>query len=253
METTAIILAKNEEANLERVLKSVSFCKEIIVVDDGSTDKTAEIARQHKARVVKGHSAVGFAALRNRAMEESKTDWVLFVDADEEVSPDLCKQIQETTPDASISAYYIKRRDFWWGRELRYGEVSKVRNSGLIRLMKKGTGAWKGQVHEAWETTGSTRTMEGFLNHYPHPTLKEFLSSINLYTDLRAHELKEQGVKPNMAVLLLYPAGKFLLNYFVYLGFLDGPAGFAYAFLMSFHSFLVRAKLYQYTEIDQPA
>lgn len=266
MKISAIILTKNEEKNIERAVKFVAFCDEIIIVDDLSTDKTIENAQitndkyqiKSKFQILKHVSKGDFALQRNWAMEKAKNEWILFIDADEEVSGELKSEIAKIaassdsveTPRNDIKAFYIKRRDFWWGRELRFGETLKARNKGIIRVMKKRSGEWKGAVHEEFDTDLPVGQLEGFLNHYPHSTLKEFIHDINSYSTIRAQELQKQGKKGSILSILLYPPAKFFLTYFIYLGFLDGPAGFAYAFLMSFHSFLVRAKLYQYTRID---
>jgi hypothetical protein len=144
-----------------------------------------------------------------------------------------------------IGAYYIRRRDFFLGKELRFGETQKVRNKGIIRLVKKNSGEWMGNVHEVFYTAARTSLMDGYITHYPHPSVKDFLNDINTYSSLRAKELYNHGKKTSILEIILYPFAKFLLNYFLYLGFLDGAIGFMYAFIMSFHSFLVRAKLYQ--------
>lgn len=260
MKISAIILTKNEEKNIERAMKSVGFCDEIIIVDDGSIDKTIENAQitndkyqiKSKIQIIKQEIRRGFADKRNWAMEKANNEWILFVDADETISPELKSKIESlvVSRQLSVSGYNIKRRDFWWGRELKFGETLKARNKGIIRFIKKGSGEWKGVVHEEFATSLPVGQLEGYMNHYPHPTLKEFIHDINIYSTLRAHELQKQGKKGSLLPILLYPTAKFILTYFIYLGFLDGAAGFAYAFLMSFHSFLVRAKLFQYTRID---
>lgn len=106
-------------------------------------------------------------------------------------------------------------------------------------------------MHEEFVCQGLVGRLESLLNHYPHPTVKDFLKEINYYSTLRAKELLEQRKSANIFSIIFYPLGKFVFTYFLKLGFLDGPAGFGYAFMMSFHSFLVRAKLYQYTKIDK--
>jgi glycosyltransferase involved in cell wall biosynthesis len=246
---TAIILTRNEEQNIAGCFDSVTFCDETLVIDDNSTDSTVEKAKQKNARVISRAMNGDFAAQRNYGMEQAKNDWILFVDADERVSPELRKEIESLSDQNSTLAYFIPRRDFFWGTELKHGEVSKVRNRGLIRLVKKGSGSWSGSVHEEFKTDKPSGKLNSFIDHYPHQTIKEFLHEINMYSTLRAKELQSQGKKSSILSILSYPFFKFLLVYFVYLGFLDGPAGFAYAFVMSFHSFLVRAKLYQYTKL----
>lgn len=250
MKITAIVLAKNEESVIERALRSVRFCDEILLIDDFSADKTAEIAKKHKAKVLQFNVSADFAAARNYAEKEARGEWLLFIDADEKLSEGLSREVQNAAKNKEeITAYYIKRRDYWWGRELKHGDVLPARELGIIRLMKKNSGTWAGSVHEVFTPTGSTAQLSTFLNHYPHPTIAAFLGDINFYSTLRAKELKKRGRRANIVAIVFVPLGKFIQNYFMRRGFLDGAAGFAYAFAMSFHSFLVRAKLYQYTKL----
>ncbi|MDO8497736.1 MAG: glycosyltransferase family 2 protein [bacterium] len=248
---SAVVLTHNEKKNIERCLQALSFCDEIVVLDDNSTDATIDIAQKMKAKMVKRTSKGNFSEQRNFALTEVKGDWILFVDADEIVTNELKKSILENIVKDSPIVYYIKRRDFFWGKELQYGETAKARNKGIIRLVKKNSGVWRGLVHEEFIFSGESGKLSGFLDHYPHQSLKEFIYDINAYSTIRAKELLQQGKQPHIREILLYPFGKFLLTYLIYLGFLDGPAGFCYAFMMSFHSFLVRAKVYQYVKIDR--
>ena len=258
MKISAVVLTKNEVKNIERCLKSLLFCDEIIVVDDYSTDKTTETVHkvlESRGRVTRPVHNIykiyerklnnDFAQQRNYGLSKVSNEWVLFVDADERISENLKFEIQNLKFDAD--AYYIRRRDYFWGKELVYGEVRQIRQIGLIRLIRKGSGQWMGTVHEVFHTANKVGQINGFLNHYPHPTLKEFIKGINHYSNIRAEELFNRGVKINIFEIIFFPFGKFLYNYFLNLGFLDGPVGFTYAFMMSFHSFLVRAKLYQLT------
>ncbi len=256
---SAVILTKNEEKNIADCIKSLAFSSEIIVVDDNSTDKTVEIAKKHNTRVFERKLNGDFASQRNFGLMQAKGEWVLFVDADERVSKKLSEEIlrlpfdsnRVAQDDKNPSAYCLRRRDFWWGRELKHGEVQKARNQGIVRLVRKGSGIFMGNVHEAFHTAKHVGNLQGYLDHYPHPTVKDFLEDINEYSTIRAQELFNRGIHTNVFQITLFPTGKFMLNYFLYGGFLDGPAGFAYAFFMSFHSFLVRAKLYQlYHNVD---
>ncbi|MEK7597640.1 MAG: glycosyltransferase family 2 protein [Patescibacteria group bacterium] len=256
MKISAVVLTKNEEKNIERCLKSLGFCDEIIVVDDYSTDRTIEIVRKIDVgvghdrpvyKIIENHLNNDFAQQRNFGMNKTNNDWVLFIDADEEVSEELKKEIHRNFQFSifNFQTYSIKRRDYFWGKELKYGEVKKVREQGILRLVKKNSGTWMGTVHEVFYTAKNTGQLNGFLNHYPHQTLKEFINDINYYSSIRAEELFNRGIKTNIFEIIFFSMIKFIYNYFFNLGFLDGPAGFTYAFMMSFHSFLVRGKLYQ--------
>lgn len=305
MKISAVVLTKNEEKNIERCLKSLDFCDEIIIIDDYSEDGTIDKMRNAKInppasgqnnndnvklKIFKRKLNDNFSEQRNFGLEKASNEWVLFLDADEEISKELKEEIlnlenkklldscfrrndnkedrinnsgekwsknKKNTND-NIVAFYIKRRDYFWGREVKYGEVKKIREKGLLRLIRKNSGKWVGKVHEKYQILirrladkYQILTLKNFINHYPHQNLKEFIQDINYYSSLRAKELFNQGKKTNIFQIVFYPLAKFILTYFIYLGFLDGPAGFVYSFMMSFHSFLVRAKLYQLTNIEK--
>jgi glycosyltransferase involved in cell wall biosynthesis len=281
---SAIILTKNEEKNIERCIKSLMFCDEIIVVDDYSEDNTIkqitnfkfQISNQiqsSKCKIIIHQRKLGgdFAAQRNFAKDMAKGEWVLYVDADEIVTSELKEEIlsilksqipnsksqinsnyqNSNFQNTGYEAFAIKRRDFFMGREMKYGETKKVRDKGIVRLVKKGSGAWNGEVHEEFRIQNvefRINTLKGYINHYPHQTINEFISDINLYSSLRAKELYNHNKRTNILEIICYPFFKFILTYFIKLGFLDGPQGFIYSFFMSFHSFLVRAKFFQYAE-----
>lgn len=240
---SAIILARNEEKNIKTCLESLSWCDEKIVIDDSSEDNTSELAKKYGAKVYKRHLLNNFSEQRNYAIEKATGDWILFIDADEVVSSALWYEIMQhiNDPIGKISGFYVKRIDVMWGRELRHGDTGEVK---LLRLAKKNSGQWKGIVHERWEIQGKTATLINPLYHYPHQSIAEFLKEINHYTDLRAKELFEQKKKANWVSIIFYPKIKFVQNYLYKLGFLDGLPGLIHALMMSFHSYLVRGKLW---------
>lgn len=247
MKLTAVVLTKNEEKNIEKCLKSLTFCDEVIAIDDLSEDGTISIINKlsKSIKVFQRKLNDDFAGQRNFGLSKSKNEWVLFVDADESVTDDLRAEILRM--NFQKESYFIRRRDYFWNQELKYGEIKKVRDQGIVRLVKKSSGKWMGDVHEIFRTSKNTGQLNSFLDHYPHPTIKEFINDINRYSDIRSQELFNRGVKTNILEIIFFPSGKFINNYFFNLGFLDGPAGFTYSFMMSFHSFLVRSKLYQLT------
>ncbi len=245
MQITAIILAKNEESRIKEAIKTVSFCDEILVIDDESTDKTAELVQNAGAQFISHPKQNGFAGQRNWAMEQAKHDWILFIDADEEIPEELRKEIGHIVKQKQleISSYFIPRRDFFWQHEMKYGETKKARTLGILRLMKKGSGVWMGSVHEIFLAAGKTGALTGFINHTSHTSLEDFIEDVNVYSTMRAEELYKQEKHVSILEIIFFPFGKFIYTYFILGGFLDGAAGFVYSFVMSFHSFLVRAKL----------
>ena len=238
---SAVVLTKNEEKNIVDCLESLFWCDEIIVVDDNSEDRTLEISRKFDAKVFIRNLNGNFSQQRNFGLSKAIGDWVLFIDIDERVSENLKEEIKAVIKSSKINGYAIKRSDTMWGKVLKHGETGSI---WLMRLARKGSGRWIGKVHEEWKIKGRIDTLKNHLDHYPHPTISEFLSDINYYTDLRAKELFEKGVKSNFISIIIYPAAKFLNNYFFKLGFLDGIQGLVFAIMMSFHSFLVRGKLW---------
>lgn len=242
---SAIVLTKNSASTLERTLKSIGWCDEIIVIDDESTDGTESIARTHRASFFVHPLGEDFAQQRNFGLIKAKGEWVLFVDSDEVVSHELKKEIlRSTQDDKETVGYYLKRKDFVFGKWLAHGETANVR---LLRLAKKDAGKWTRSVHEIWDIQGHTGELENPLLHYPHPTVREFIDDINWYSTLNAKLLKAEGKKSSLLEIVFYPLAKFKQNYIFRFGFLDGTPGVLIAILMSFHSFLTRAKLYLLT------
>ncbi len=247
MKITSIVLTKNEEKNIEACLKTLMWTDEVLVIDDDSSDETVSLAKKLHAKVFKRQLLGNFAMQRNFGLEKAAHEWVLFIDADERVSETLALEIQSIIQNATAEecGFFLRREDTQWGKTLQHGEQGDVK---LLRLAKRDAGKWTGMVHEIWCVEGSIGVLRNKLSHFPHQTLTEFLSDINFYTSLRAKELFEKGKKANILTILLYTKGKFLQDYILKLGFLDGMQGFLVAVLMSLHSFLVRGKLWELTE-----
>lgn len=244
MSISAVVITKNEEKNIVDCIESLSFCDEIIVIDDNSTDETFLIAKKLKAKVFVRSLDGDFSNQRNFGLDKAEGDWVLFVDADERVTASLREEIITNTANQQITKYdgfYIKRQDFMWGRQLKHGETGNIK---LLRLARKNYGQWTGRVHEVWKVKGRVGQLKNPIYHFPHQKIKQFLTDINTYSDLRAKELYDKGVKAYWWSVILYPKIKFFVNFFFRRGFLDGIAGLSHALVMSFHSFLVRGKLW---------
>lgn len=238
---SAVVLTKNEEENIKECLKTLEWCDEVLVIDDGSSDKTREISRKLGARVIKHELKGDFAQQRNFGLKAAKHDWVFFVDADERVSQELVEEIRkETQENPSFTGFYLKRIDFFANQWLKHGEIGRLR---ILRLAKKGEGEWQREVDEKWEISGKTKTLKNPLLHYAHPSVSQFLQSINERSTLNAEVFYKKGQRLNLWEWLK-PGGKFIQNFVFRLGFLDGVAGFVFAVLMSLHSFMVRGKLY---------
>jgi glycosyltransferase involved in cell wall biosynthesis len=208
---SAVVLTREE---YPRTLK---WCDETIVVADPEPIKD-------------------FAAVRNAALAKAKNEWVLFVDDDEEVTPELAKEILDAARMTKYDGYYLPRQDFFFGKWLKFGETGNIK---LLRLGKKRAGVWKRKVHEFWDIK-NTGTLKNLLLHRPHKSIADFIKKANYYSEIDAREFGYFS----LAEVFLKPTGKFFLNYVFHLGFLDGFAGFVMAFMMSFQSLLVRVKQY---------
>ncbi len=238
---TAVVLTHNEAANLPRCLSALQFCDQVVVVDDDSTDDTPAVAKKAGA-VVLSHSLQGdFAAQRNWALENVKSPWVLFVDADEIVSSQLANEIRSAVQKTEYKGYFVPRQDYLWQQELKHGDVGSV---ALLRLGRRGAGKWVGPVHETWAIEGQLGRLKSPLQHYPHPHLVDFLKNINAYSTIKAHNFFNLGKRTNLFEISLGPPYRFLLNYVLKMGFLDGTAGFVHAMTMAFYAFLTLGKLW---------
>jgi len=249
---SAVVLVKNEEENIIRCLKSLAWCDEVIVIDDYSEEETEERIKNYglriknkKIKIYKRKLNGDFAGQRNYGLSKTSGEWVLFVDADEVVTGQLKNEIQSKLKDEhSLNKYYgfyIKRRDYFLGKWLKYGETGRIK---LLRLARADAGRWEGRVHEVWNVKGRTGELINPLHHFPHKNISSFLQKINYYTDLVVQCWKEEGKKMHFWEVIFYPSGKFIQNYIIRLGLLDGTAGLIMAFMMSFHSYLSRAKFY---------
>ena len=238
---SVVVLTHNSETTIQKTLQSLLWCDERIIIDDSSTDKTVSSAGAYKTKIIRHHLNDDFAAQRNFGLAQAKGEWVLYVDSDEVVSEELKKEIREAIKNDQIAGYFVERRDIVFGRELKHGETAGVR---LLRLAKKSAGSWKRPVHEIWMVQGLTSQLAYPLYHFPHPNVAQFLDDINFYSSLNAKYLYAQQIREPVWYMVAYPAAKFFVNYIWRMGFLDGTAGVIIAVMMSFHSFLTRAKLY---------
>lgn len=240
MRLSACILTRNEERNLARLLPSLSFCNEVVAVDDYSTDATLKVLQKHMCRVYRRNLNGDFSAQRNYGLSKVKGDWVLFVDADEYVTKKLRKEILSSLKSGA-DGYQFRRFDYLWGRLIKHGEISDFNS---IRLARKTSGKWKRRVHEYWDVKGKIVQINEPLLHYPHQDLSIFVSDIKKYAVLHAEANLSEGKVSSVLDIIFRPLGKFVVGYFLKGGFKDGLPGFIIALVMSYHSFLAWKKLW---------
>jgi len=238
---SGVILTHNSHS-VEKTLQSLSWCDEIIVIDDFSSDDTVSKVKKYTDKIFERHLNDDFAMQRNFGLKKAKYPWIFFVDSDEIVSDELKNEIIQKIENTDVQGFYVKRRDFMWGRELKHGETGNIK---LLRLGKKDSGEWERPVHEVWNIQGNVNSLQSPLRHYPHPDVSQFLNEINRYSSINAEYNISQGKRVTVFEIGAYPLGKFIVNYFFKLGFLDGTAGIIMALMMSLHSFLTRGKMWE--------
>ena len=218
------IITRDEEDRIGDCLDSVAFADEILVVDSGSTDRTVAIARERGARVIV-RDWPGYAAQKNFAQEQVEAAWVLSVDADERVTPELAGQIRgliAAAPDG-IAGASVARRTWYLGRWIRHGGWYPDRK---VRLARRGRGRWEGgHVHERLAIEGAVRALDGDLLHYSYRSMADHLRTIDRFTTAAAGALAARGARGAAVGMLVHPPLKFLKMYLLRAGFLDGMPG----------------------------
>ena len=221
---SVVIITLNEEANLARTLQSVAWANEVVVVDSGSTDRTREIAESFHAKFCV-EPWRGFAAQKNFALEQATCDWVLSLDADEEVEPALAEEIRSTlAANPSVTGFWIPRKNFFLGRWIRHGGFYP---DPKLRLFRRNAGQFEDRlVHEDVHVNGPGGKLKGHLLHHAYPTLDSYLDHMNRYSSLGAQMAVAQRPRGFSFVdIVIRPRLTFLYNYILRGGFLDGREG----------------------------
>lgn len=221
------IITRNEERNLPACLASVAFADEIVVVDHSSNDRTIEIAREHGARVIETADWPGFGPQKNRALDACTGDWILSIDADERVTPELRAEIEHVLAQARFDVYEMPRRSYYVGRFMRHGGWYPDR---CRRLFRHGVARFsEARVHESLVTDRPIGRLSAPLVHYSFRSLEDVLDKVNRYSSASAQTLIEQGATPGLLTAIVHGLAAFTRTYVFKLGFLDGKYGFMLA------------------------
>lgn len=243
MTLTVSIITLNEEKNLARTLESVKkFADEIVIVDSGSTDKTEEIAKNFNAKFY-FQKWLGYGPQRNKAIELASSEWVLNIDADEEISEELAKKIVDIKDEknGNIDVFKINFMSVCFGKKIKHGGWS---NSYRIRLFKKNSGKFnENNVHEEFITNSHIGKINEYILHHSYSDLEDYFTKFNKYTTLGAIEYYKKNKKASLVSIVLNPIYKFIRMYFFRLGFLDGLEGFILAITSSIYTMVKYYKL----------
>jgi glycosyltransferase involved in cell wall biosynthesis len=237
------IITRNEAADIGAALASVSWADEVIVVDSGSTDETAAIAREHTNHVVV-HEWTGYPAQKNFAASLASHEWILSLDADERVTPALAAEIQRTLQQTPVhQAFRIPRVTKHLGRWIR---TTDWYPDHQVRLYDRRAAQWTGRyVHETLTVDGGIGQLSGELEHYAYRDIADHLETIDRYTTLAARQMREDGRRAGWLQIAGHPPLAFLRNYLLKGGITSGVPGLVISAMNAYYVFLKFAKLWE--------
>jgi (heptosyl)LPS beta-1,4-glucosyltransferase len=239
---TVTVITRNESANIGAALDSVAWADEIVVVDSRSTDDTVALALRRTGRVLV-RDWPGYSAQKNFAAASAAHDWILSLDADERVTPELADEIRGLLGgEPAARGYRIPRVSRYLGRWIR---TTDWYPDYQLRLYDRRVSTWTGVVHEGVEVTGPVGRLRGDLQHVPYRDIAHHLQTIDRYTTLAAQQMRDRGASAGVAGLAARPLGAFLRNFVLRGGWRDGSVGFVVSVLNSYYVFLKFAKLWE--------
>ncbi|KKQ75694.1 MAG: Glycosyl transferase family 2 [Candidatus Woesebacteria bacterium GW2011_GWB1_38_5b] len=239
---SVIVITKNEEENLSRCLSSVGgLADEVVVVDSGSTDKTLEIATRFGAKIYKRHFD-NYSNQRNFAISKTTGEWVLSMDADEEISDGLALEIKQVVKSQGADGYLIPRINIIFGAEIKHSRWSPDKH---IWLFRKSRGKFRNLIHEEVDVNGRVEELKGAKIHHSHKSVFEFVAMTNKYTDIEAREILKNGYNFSFMKLLYLPLRSFFGRFILKQGFRDGWRGFVLSYLRAVYQFIVWVKVWE--------
>ena len=223
---SAIIPTLNEEIHIADAIKSVSFADEIIVIDSFSADKTVEIAEKLNVKIIK-RKFDDFSSQKNFAINQASHDWIYILDADERVTKEVKEEIVSAVKDSKgFVGFYVRRTFYFCRKKVNY---SGFQRDKVIRLFLKEHCKYAGLVHEKIISNGKIGFFKNKIDHFSYRNYDHYISKLNHYAAIRAEELHGNGKKVNMYHVMIKPGARFIIHYFIRLGFLDGFTGFLVA------------------------
>ncbi len=239
---TVIVPTFNEEKNIRDCLESVKWADDIFVVDSFSTDRTLEIAREYTEHIVQ-HEYVNSATQKNWAIRQAQTDWIMVIDSDERVTPELRARIQDILQNGTeYDGFYIRRMTTFFGKLIRH---CGWHTDYLVRLWRGGKGRYENlEVHADVIVDGKVGKIKDYFTHNTYRSFPHYLEKFGRYTTWAANDLYKRGKRATFINLTLRPIWRFIRTYIVRRGFLDGKHGLILSTLAAFSVFMKYAKLW---------
>ncbi len=246
MKLSSIVIAKNEEKNIERCIKSQLTCIDeiVVLVDKDSNDRTLEIVKSFKNVKYEIAEWMGYAKTKQYAVEHTSNDWILWIDADEAITNNLAEELNQFKNGTPMhTAFSIPRKAFFLGKWIKHsgwypGRVVRLFNKNKVKFDDS-------DVHEQLIFEGECGQLKNDIEHYTDPNIFHYFEKFNRYTSLAAKELSESSYSFSLADLLLRPFSIFIKMFFLKRGFLDGVHGFVLAVFSSLYVFTKYAKLWE--------
>lgn len=225
---SVVIITLNEEKNIARCLDSVKWADEIIIVDSGSTDKTKEICSEYNCKFIQTNW-LGFGSTKRFAVNKASNDWILSIDADEQITTQLREEIIDLLKsEPPIKAYRIKRNSFYLGKMIRFSGWNR---DYTLRLFNKNYANFNEKpVHEFVETKEDICLLRHYIFHYTYPDINSHYFKMKKYGDINAEYLLTKGKRSTLGSAVIRGWLKFVKMYILQLGFLDGTNGFLLAY-----------------------
>ena len=233
---SVILITYNEADIIERTLGSIAWADEIIIIDSGSTDQTVTLCQKWTPHVYH-QKWLGFGEQKNQALKKANGDWILSLDADEVISPQLKAEMKEilTTNKAQKNAYYIPFHSYFLNTRIRHGDWRKEQH---LRLFKRHCGHFDNQkLHENIEIQGQTGRLHGHINHFSYRSLDQALEKLRCYAKAGAQVRFMQGRKGGILLGWFKSKWAFFRSFILRLGFLDGRSGFLLACYIANYTF----------------
>ncbi len=231
---TALLITYNEEQHIVDVINNIKFADEIIVVDGLSTDKTPSLLKRFPEVTLISRPFKNFADQRNYAIAQAKNEWILFIDADERIPDALKNEMFEALSKPNSTVAYMFKRRFYFNKEVI--RFSGLQSDTTYRLFKRGYASYDKDkiVHESLVVNGKSRILKSRMTHYCFTNNANYKRKMEYYATLKAQELFDQGKKANILHFIFRPTYKFLKNYLVRLGILDGKKGLDICYLTAY-------------------